>query len=100
MCFDFFQLDSPIKAINVKGQLQTSAPYRISIQNLYDNIKPINAEVVLDPSDTSLDASINYDIGTLITNTLTAQIVIFPVLVMFHQYKTIPLHQINIIFLT
>lgn len=30
---------------------------------MYDNTKPINAELVMDPSDVSLDVNMNYDIG-------------------------------------
>lgn len=43
-----------------------SNPYRVSVKNLYDESKPINAEVTVDPRDVSLDFSMNYDIGNYI----------------------------------
>ena len=61
--FVYFQLASPIKSINIQGHVQTTAPYKIYIKNMYDNTKPINAELVMDPSDVSLDVNMNYDIG-------------------------------------
>lgn len=51
----------------MKGHIQTTAPYKVSIQNVYDKVKPMNAEITLDPSDVSIDANINYDIGKFLT---------------------------------
>ncbi|XP_076095776.1 uncharacterized protein LOC143066849 [Mytilus galloprovincialis] len=55
-------LTTPIKSINIQGNVQTTAPYKVSIKNLYDNAKPVSADIVFDPSDASIDVNMNYDI--------------------------------------
>lgn len=69
------QLTTPIKSINIQGNVQTTAPYKVSIKNLYDNAKPVSADIVFDPSDASIDVNMNYDIGK--NQKLTKSLLIF-----------------------
>ncbi|XP_069105771.1 uncharacterized protein [Argopecten irradians] len=55
------EMVSPVKSIMVSGQVSTSVPYRLSINNLYDE-RPIDAELTIDPSNLSMGFHMNYDI--------------------------------------
>ncbi|OWF42298.1 uncharacterized protein LOC110461288 [Mizuhopecten yessoensis] len=56
-----FEMVSPIKSVKVSGQVSTSVPYRLSIHNLYDE-RPVDAELIIDPSKLSMGFHMNYDI--------------------------------------
>lgn len=62
-CFHI-QVRSPVKSMSMEASFDTK-PYRLSFKNLYDDSKPINTELTVDPEDASLDFNMNYDIGKL-----------------------------------
>ena len=45
-----------------------TSPYKLTVKNLYDESKPINTELVFDPDQASLDFSMNYDLGSILTS--------------------------------
>ncbi|XP_052103584.1 uncharacterized protein LOC127737090 [Mytilus californianus] len=55
------QVLSPIKTMKMDASVETS-PFKLTIKNLYDDTKPINTELTVDPNDSSLDFNMNYDI--------------------------------------
>ncbi|CAC5383680.1 unnamed protein product [Mytilus coruscus] len=55
------QVRSPIKTMKMDASVETS-PFKLTIKNLYDDTKPINTELTVDPNDGSLDFNMNYDI--------------------------------------
>ncbi|XP_063427202.1 apolipophorins-like [Mytilus trossulus] len=55
------QVRSPIKTMKIDARVETS-PFKLTIKNLYDDTKPINTELTVDPNDGSLDFNMNYDI--------------------------------------
>jgi hypothetical protein len=40
-----------------------SSPFKLSIKNMYDDMKPSNMELTVDPNQANLDFNMNYDIG-------------------------------------
>ncbi|XP_069109750.1 uncharacterized protein, partial [Argopecten irradians] len=57
------EMVSPVKSMKLSGQVSTSVPYRLFINNEYDE-RPINAELIADPSKLSMAFHMNYDIDT------------------------------------
>ncbi|CAG2211151.1 unnamed protein product [Mytilus edulis] len=55
------QVRSPIKTMKIDARVETS-PFKLTMKNLYDDTKPINTELTVDPNDGSLDFNMNYDI--------------------------------------
>ena len=39
------------------------SPYRMALENKYDNRRPLNTVFTLDPTKRSLDFQMNYDLG-------------------------------------
>lgn len=65
------QVRSPIKTMKIDARVETS-PFKLTIKNLYDDTKPINTELTVDPNDGSLDFNMNYDISkSSLSNTNT-----------------------------
>ena len=58
----FLQMVSPVKSMKVSGKVSTSVPYRLFINNQYDE-RPMDAELTIDPSKLSMGVHMNYDIG-------------------------------------
>ena len=52
-----------MKSIGINVNAQTKSPYSVSFTNRYDNNRPLNTIISLDPSKRSFDFQINYDLG-------------------------------------
>ncbi|XP_033730410.1 uncharacterized protein LOC117319770, partial [Pecten maximus] len=55
------EMVSPVKSIKVSGQVRTNVPYKLLINNQYDE-SLVDAELVIDPSKLSMGFHMNYDI--------------------------------------
>ena len=57
--------------MKIDARVETS-PFKLTMKNLYDDTKPINTELTVDPNDGSLDFNMNYDISkSSLSNTNT-----------------------------
>lgn len=60
-----FKIRSPLKSMRMDASVESS-PFKLSIKNMHDDMKPSNMELTVDPNQASLDFNMNYDIGRLI----------------------------------
>ena len=52
-----------MKSIQMSGSVQTASPYKLRIDNLYDDTKPVSTELSLDTAQPSIGLKVNYDTG-------------------------------------
>ena len=57
------QVNTPVKKISILGNSRLDAPFRMALQNKYDNRRPLNTVFTLDASKKSVDFQMNYDLG-------------------------------------
>ena len=61
--FLLLQVNTPVKKISILGNSRMDAPFRMSLENKYDNRRPLNTVFTLDPTKKSVDFQMNYDLG-------------------------------------
>ncbi|KAL4237155.1 hypothetical protein ACF0H5_005535 [Mactra antiquata] len=57
-----FNMDTPMKKININGNAQIISPYQLTLTNKYDNKRPLTTMAIFDPARRSASFQMNYDI--------------------------------------
>ena len=54
-----------MKKISILGNGRMDSPYRMALENKYNNRRPLNTVFTLDPTKRSVDFQMNYDLGEI-----------------------------------
>ena len=56
-------MDTPVKRISINGNARLEAPFRVALENKYDNKRPLYTILSINPIRRTIDFQMNYDIG-------------------------------------
>jgi hypothetical protein len=56
-------MDSPLKKVAVRGEVESQEPYIVKLTNIYDDSKSIQAKLALDKDKRSVVITTGFDIG-------------------------------------